>query len=107
MKIIIHRDAPSRMALDPRRLGELVPRLDPDSIYDKVSVVDGTVLQLKASEDSVAGAVICRSRELVCWGTVGKDLNAHALDLAEDHLACVCIELAREGVGLPVDDADV
>ena len=34
-----------------------------------------------------------------------EDLHAYALDLAEDHFACVGVELSREGVGLPVDDA--
>ena len=29
--------------LDPRRLGEFVPRLEPDSIEDKVGAVDGTI----------------------------------------------------------------
>jgi len=107
LEIIINRDASSRVALDPRRQGELVARFDTDGIYDKVSLVDGTILQLEAGKDLVVGAIICRSRELVCGRTVGEDLNAHGLDLAEDHLSCVSIELAREGVGLPVDNADV
>jgi hypothetical protein len=41
------------MVIDPRRLGELVPGLDRNNIYDNVSIVDDAVLQRKATEDLV------------------------------------------------------
>jgi hypothetical protein len=107
LQVIIDHNASSRMPLNPRGLGQFVTRLYPDSIYDEISVVDGTVLQLKASEHLVVGAIICRPHELVCGRTVGEDVHAHGFDLEEDHLACVGVQLTQEGVGLPVDDADV
>jgi len=107
LEVVIHHDTSSRVAFDPRRLGELVPRFDPDSVYDKVGFVRSAILECKASEHLGVGAVIGRLRELLGGGTVGEDLDAHPFYFAKDHFACIGVELAREGIRLSVDNADV